>query len=111
MRCFCEKQETNELKLEGDIDTDPLWCIHCGCNLEVEELPLSRELQEELARWAAAYGDWVDWEKDQLLPNGHLLEDEHNKAGLSLTEKLKKELNNDYKIEFSPFLMANNYPA
>lgn len=109
MTCFCEEQETHEVKLEGDVETDPLWCIHCGCNLEIEDLPVSTNLQVELNKWAVAYGNWIDWEKDRLLPSGQKLEEEHNKMGMDLTEKLKDELNGSLKVVFSPSAIISDY--
>jgi hypothetical protein len=26
MHCFCEQKETYELKVEGDVGADPVWC-------------------------------------------------------------------------------------
>jgi hypothetical protein len=43
MRCFCEQKETYDLKVEGDVDTDSIWCYQCGCNFDIEEVPLSEE--------------------------------------------------------------------
>ncbi|GAA0381641.1 hypothetical protein [Bacillus horti] len=109
MECFCEQKETYELKVEGDVGADPIWCSHCGCNLDIETLPISNELIRELMEWVRLYGEWIDWEKDKLLPNGVELEEEHNKQGMNLTEKIKKELEGKYSIKFSPSIVANMY--
>ncbi len=34
MHCFCEQKETYELKVEGDVGADPIWCNQCGCNFD-----------------------------------------------------------------------------
>ena len=52
---------------------------------------------------------WIDWDEDKLLPNGIELEEEHNKQGLNITEKVKKELEGKYRIKFSPSTMARMY--
>jgi hypothetical protein len=109
MQCFCEQKETYELKIEGDIGADPIWCNKCGCNLDLENIPISNELKRELMRWVTKYGKWIDWEKDKLLPNGVEFEEEHNKHGAKLTEKVKKELGEKYKIKFSPSTTARSY--
>jgi transcription elongation factor Elf1 len=109
MRCFCENKQTFNLKVEGDVDTDPIWCNQCGCNFDIEEVPLSEDLKDDLMRWAMMYGRWIDWSKDTLLPNGIELENEHNKQGQQLTEKVKKELGTKYRVRFSPSTSARLY--
>ncbi|GAA1382984.1 hypothetical protein [Peribacillus frigoritolerans] len=97
MECFCEQKETYELKVEGDIGADPIWCNKCGCNLDIGLI--SNTLTNEL----------IEWDEDKLLPNGIELEEEHNKQGLTLTDKIKKELEGKYRIKFSPSTMARMY--
>ncbi|MES1041076.1 hypothetical protein FOA20_16620 [Peribacillus simplex] len=109
MECLCEQKETNELKVEGDVGADPIWCNQCGCNLDIEDFPISNKLIRELNEWAKMYGEWIDWDEDKWLPNGNELEEEHNKQGLNLTEKIKKELEGKYKIKFSPSTMEGVY--
>jgi transcription elongation factor Elf1 len=109
MECFCEQKETYELKVEGDVGADPIWCNQCGCNLDIDDLPISDTLTNELIEWVNRYGEWIDWDEDKLLPNGIELEEEHNKQGLTLTEKTKKELEGKYRIKFSPSTMARMY--
>jgi len=38
--CYSENKETFDLKIEGDVDTDPIWCNHCGCNFDIEEVSI-----------------------------------------------------------------------
>lgn len=109
MECFCEQKETYELKVESDVGADPIWCNQCGCNFDIEDIPISNELIRELIEWVNMYGEWIDWDKDKLLPNGIELEEEHNKNGLNLTEKIKKELEGKYRIKFSHSTMARMY--
>jgi hypothetical protein len=109
MRCFCEYKETYNLKVEGDVDTDPIWCNQCGCNIDIEEAPISDELKGELLRWVMMYGEWIDWDKDILRPNGIELENTHNKLGEQLTKKVKKELSTKYNVTFSPSSTARLY--
>ncbi|MEK4013793.1 hypothetical protein [Peribacillus sp. FSL M8-0224] len=109
MECLCEQKETYELKVEGDVGADPIWCNQCGCNLDIDDLPISDTLTTELIEWVNRYGEWIDWDEDKLLPNGIELEEEHNKQGLTLTEKTEKELEGKYRIKFSPSIMARMY--
>ncbi|MDP4553494.1 hypothetical protein Q9251_21815 [Alkalihalobacillus macyae] len=109
MRCFCENKETFDLKVEGDVDTDPIWCNQCDCNFDIEELPISDVLKEELLKWAMQYGQWIDWSKDTVISNGVKLENEHNNLGQLLTIKVKKELGAKYIVSFSPSSSAKLY--
>lgn len=109
MRCFCRNKETFDLKVEGEVDTDPIWCNHCGCNFDIEEVPISEDLREELMKWAMQYGKWMDWSADTLLSNGIQLEKKHNEHGQLLTDKVKKELSGKYQVSFSPSTSARMY--
>ena len=109
MECFCEGKQTVHLKIEGDVGADPIWCDKCGCNLDLDDIPVSEELKSELSIWASKYGEWIDWNKDELLFNGVELEEQHNEEGNKLTEKVKEELKANYKINFSPSSMGKSY--
>lgn len=109
LNCCCDSGETNELKIEGDVGADPIWCSRCGCNLGIEDVPISDELAKELSYWAIKYGEWIEWDIDKLLPNGIELEDHFNQIGLVLTEKVKQELDGKYKIEFISSTSARYY--
>ncbi|MBH0166664.1 hypothetical protein IHV12_17220 [Fictibacillus sp. 7GRE50] len=109
MECCCENMNIYELKLEADVDTDPVWCNRCGCNLELDELPISLELKEKLRDWAIQYGEWIDWDNDKLRENGLELEKEHNQMGQSLSSKIQKELKGTYTVLFSPSHSAIHY--
>lgn len=60
-------------------------------------------------KWLNKYGEQIDWDKDKLIPNGIEMEEEHNKQGAKLTEKVKKELRGKYRIKFSTSTMARGY--
>lgn len=109
MNCCCESGKTNELKIEGDVGAEPIWCNRCDCNIDIEDVPISDELVDELSFWAMKYGEWIDWNKDILLPNGVELEDEFNQAGIVLTEKVREELRDKYKIQYSLSTSARFY--
>jgi len=109
MNCCCDSGKTNDLKIEGDVGADPIWCNKCGCNLDMDDVLISDGLAEELSSWAMKYGEWIDWEIDKLLPNGMELEDEFNQIGVALTEKLKREIDGKYKIKFMPSTSARFY--
>ncbi|MBH0229356.1 hypothetical protein [Halobacillus yeomjeoni] len=102
MRSLCKIQEIKELKVEGDVGADPVWCNSCNCNFDIEEIPIGHDLKFELMKWIGKYGGWIDWERDGIVPNGIELEEDHNKEGLKLTEKLQKELEGEYKVSFTP---------
>jgi transcription elongation factor Elf1 len=42
MNCSSEQIDTCNLKVEGDVGADPIWCDLCGHNLDIEEIPLSK---------------------------------------------------------------------
>lgn len=108
INCKC-KETTCALKVEADFVTDPLWCNICGYNLDMHLIPLSNELKSELKKWVLNYGKWIDLETDKLIDNGFELEDKHNEVGLSLTEKVRRELGDHYSITFSPSKLARSY--
>lgn len=109
MNCCCNSRETMDLKIEGDVGADPVWCNKCGCNLDIEEVPISNKLAEELSYWARNYGKWIDWNKDELFSNGIKQEDKFNQMGLALTEKVKQEMDSKYNIKFIPSTSARYY--
>ncbi|MBP3951723.1 hypothetical protein [Bacillus suaedae] len=109
MQCFCEQKETYHLKVEGDVGADPIWCQHCQCNLDIDEIPISLDLKSELIEWVEKYGTWIDWDNDKIVSNGVKLEEKHNEQGASLTIQLQKELQGQYKVTFSPSSLARNY--
>lgn len=109
MHCFCKQKETYELKIEGDVGADPIWCNQCSCNFDLEDILISKELKSELMEWVTKYGEWIDWDIDKLIPNGIEMEEEHNQQCAKLTKKVKEELKEKYRIKFSPSTMARSY--
>ena len=100
MECLCRNQNTKAIKIEADVGADPVWCNICGCNLELENLPISNELSEQLSKWVTHYGQWLDFEREQLFEGGEELELVHNHLGERLAEKLERELDDSYDIQY-----------
>ena len=96
-------------KMEADYSADPIWCKNCGMNLDIEDFPLSKELEEQLTQWVLSYGNWIDLDTDRLKENGVKLEKEHNESGMQLFEKVKQELGENYPIAFIPSNSAQYY--
>lgn len=109
MNCCCNSGKTIDLKIAGDVGADPIWCNKCGCNIEIEDLPVSDELAEELLEWAMKYGEWIDWEKDRLRNKGIEMEAEFNKVGEALTKRVKQEIGDNYYFKYSPSTRARFY--
>lgn len=110
MHCFCqEDEEIIYLKIEGDFGADAIWCDDCSSNLDIEEIPISQPLKEKLVQWARQYGSWMDWENNVMYTNGIQMEEEHNKLGQLLTEKVQEELGFKYKVCFSSSTLAKLY--
>jgi len=93
MECFC-KETSYELMLEADIGADPIWCNKCGCNLDIDDVPLSQELKKELYIWVEYYSKTVLDESKYLC----IVSQNHNKIGLNLLEKVQKELGLKYTV-------------
>ncbi|NBI28642.1 hypothetical protein ERL59_06705 [Chengkuizengella sp. YPA3-1-1] len=108
MKCGCQNP-TTDLKLEADFLTDPIWCTICGYNLDPEDLSISPELLEIIEDWVSRYGEWIDIDTDTLVDRGIELEDEHNKEGIKIYEKLKIELGFKYELIYSPSVSARSY--
>ena len=90
MDCCCKRGETRELIIEADIGADPIWCKHCRCNLDIEDLPISQGLMDQLESWSAQYGKWIDWEKEQLLPHAAQQEFAYNEGGYTELLAIRK---------------------
>ncbi|KWW17623.1 MULTISPECIES: hypothetical protein [Peribacillus] len=107
IKCNCP-QDTHEIIVEADYETDPLWCENCGANLDIDVLPVSQNLMKEVEKWAINYGEWMDWENDRLMVKGEYLEMKHNEIGQSLTMKIKEELEG-LSVVFKPSGTAELY--
>jgi hypothetical protein len=107
--CNCNSGETYDLKIEGDVGADPIWCNRCNYNIDLEDVPISEELAEELTSWSIKYGQWINWDEDKLLPNGFELEVAFNQLGDALAKKVKQEIGDTYQIKFTPTSSAQYY--
>jgi hypothetical protein len=87
------------LKLEADF-TDPIWCVDCHWNFEVDDFPISEVLVEEINEWAVKYVEIYDM-VDSRKQDAAAIKREHNNMGRTMTERLQKELD-DRTIIFSP---------
>lgn len=102
----CEHCNKNLISLiiEGDFGADPLWCGHCLANLDLEELPLSEDLSDELTTWMCAFGEWIDIENDSFIEGTEHLAEAHDKQGALLAQKVADELGKGAMVKFSPYL-------
>jgi len=99
MECGC-KQETKQLILEGEFGADPIWCAKCQYNIELDEMPLSDELKDELLDWANSFGQWADLETSQFIEGGETLEVAHNERGKRLAQVVQEALGKGYSVQF-----------
>lgn len=95
MQCFC-KEESYDLVVEADLGADPIWCGKCGCNLNLEEIPLTEKLKYQLISWVQAYSKSVIDESEYIYEVTH----QHNKNGIKLAQKAQSELGNKYTISY-----------
>lgn len=102
LECCCPTGITYQIKVTGDIAADPIWCQQCGCNLELEELPISRLLKVQLQTWVLTYGEWLDWDTEENLPNADELVKEFNTIGKLLTTNVKIELDERLQVNYEP---------
>ncbi len=109
MDCFFCEEDIFNVKVEGDLSADAIWCDQCHSNFDISDFPISKSLKVKLSKWMQQYGAWIDWNKDLLYSNGIQLEDEHNKMGELLTIEVRKELGNQYQVRFSPSSSARYY--
>ncbi|WP_163580238.1 hypothetical protein [Gracilibacillus saliphilus] len=100
---LCRCKELSHLKIEADFGADPIWCYQCGYNLDIEFLPLSDSLKQELIVWVLDLEKWYDWEKGQLIKSKRHLAHQHNHLGEILTEKVKQELAPSLNVFFVSF--------
>ncbi|WP_449537626.1 hypothetical protein [Ferdinandcohnia sp. Marseille-Q9671] len=107
MKCLC-KEDTRDLKIEGDFSADPIWCAKCSCNIELEDFPISDEVKRELEQWAKDFGTWLDLASDTIVKGGDILEKKHNQKGELLTKKVQEQLPTN-NITFSPSALIELY--
>lgn len=100
IKCNCPNG-TNEIIIEAEYQTDPIWCKNCGTNLDIDDFPLNEGLKEEIVQWVMKYGEWIDWENDNLIANGGDLEKQFNEAGKNLAQKVKEDLK-EFSVGYNP---------
>lgn len=89
------------IKLMADYQCHPLWNMSPGEYGDIApcELPISKELQQGLSRWAAMYDETLDADYP---PNSgfksEALEHEFKREGERLAECLRRELGPDFSI-------------
>ena len=50
-----EKCKHDNYKIEADFSADPIWCVRCSWNFDLDDFPLSEGLKKELIRWGSAF--------------------------------------------------------
>jgi hypothetical protein len=99
MRRICEcKEQSYDLILEADYGADAIWCKNCGWNLDIYYIHLSQELKKELEDWVGTYSNSVLDESEYI----YEVSQKHNRNGLKLLEKVKKELGIKYTVSYKP---------
>ncbi|HLR62490.1 MAG TPA: hypothetical protein VK097_08615 [Lentibacillus sp.] len=77
--------------MEAGHRAGPRWCSKCGCNLDIDDFPLSHELKSELMNWVIEYGkilEQTDYGKKTKRDTAILVKP-YDEKGLSLYQKLK----------------------
>jgi hypothetical protein len=97
MECFC-KEKSYDLRLETDFSADPIWCDRCGCNLDLDDIPISDELRDILRAWASNYEKLA---RDEIKREDiRKFEQQHNYYGIQLVKKVQQELGDEYTITY-----------
>jgi hypothetical protein len=89
------------IKLMPDYNCYPLWDRDDGGDIEPWELPLSEATIERLLNWQDIYDATIDW--DDPASAGFASEKEKRvfeREGISLWNKLQKELGDEYEIVY-----------
>lgn len=76
-------------RVEADF-ADPIWCANCNWNFDIDELPLTEELDRGLTSWILDYQNSVDFFKASSLPEDKKIK--HNEIGKLLAKKVQIEL-------------------
>lgn len=87
------------LRLMADYACSPIWGVDEIDNPDPEELPLSRETIERLAKWQDVFNNMIDFSnpRDAGFPD-HESKLEWSREGVSLWHQLQKELPTNYEI-------------
>lgn len=93
------------LRLTNEYLAGPIFCPDpegMG-HIDVEDLPISMELKRAISDWDNEYQETFD---DDYPPDSGFtspdLEAAHKKQGVDLAKRLKKELGENYSIEYRP---------
>lgn len=105
MERLCDCFKLTSLTLEADMGADPLWCSVCGYNLDLYDLALDTSLEQRLMTWVNAFGSWVDWETERVLPNEEGLEINHNQTGAQLLPQIQEAFGESISVTFKPSKM------
>lgn len=68
-----------------------------GCNLDIDEISLSKELKNQFKEWIIEYGKLI-YNDNNLIENRAQFIEKHNKQGLILTKLLKVEMGEQFTI-------------
>ena len=109
MKQICRCQEVKKIRVEADVFAFPFWCDECLYNLALDYFPISEELENALVAWIHDYGKWIDWATDEIIPDGVLLEQQHNERGEMLTEQVKAALQGQFTVRFVPSTFAKRH--
>lgn len=98
--CFCD--ETWDLFVEAEVSADPVWCNRCKANLDLELIPITEELKEELTEWNTAFGDHLA--SNQYDGITASFAEWLNEQGEILTQKLSRALSKRYVVRYCPYV-------
>jgi hypothetical protein len=87
------------IKLMADFDCYPLWDMDDGGDIDPTDLPLSEATIERLLNWQNIYDGIIDW--DDPASAGFASKQEEiafEREGISLWQKVQKELGDDYQV-------------
>ena len=87
------------IKLMADFDCYPLWDMDDGGDIDPTDLPLSEGTIERLLNWQNIYDGIIDW--DDPASAGFASKQEEiafEREGISLWQKVQKELGDDYQV-------------
>ncbi|MEG4021262.1 hypothetical protein [Microcoleus sp. S13C4] len=87
------------IKLMADFDCYPLWDMDDGGDIDPTDLPLREATIERLLNWQNIYDGIMDW--DDPASAGFASKQEEiafEREGISLWQKVQKELGDDYQV-------------
>jgi hypothetical protein len=71
---------------------DPVWCAVSKVNLDVDELPVSGDLKQQLENWTREFGKWIDWDSDLFKSDAEKAERVFNQKREVLFSRLQDAL-------------------